>query len=68
MTLQPLAAMLCHRIAKHSGCIKQLVSSPAQLPWLLPQHESHQDLALQMDSAACVYIHDPINKNLFMEI
>lgn len=68
--MQPLALMLCHRITEHSGCIKQLVLSPAQLPWLLLQHVSQQDHALdmQMESAACVYIHDPINKNLLMKI
>lgn len=48
-----LALMFCHRITEH---IKQLVLSPAQLLWLLPQHVSHQDHALQMESAACVYI------------
>lgn len=48
----------------HSGCIKQLDFSPAQLL----QHVSHQDYALQLDSATCVYFHDPINKNLFMKI
>lgn len=70
MTVQLLARMPCHRIIESSGCIKQplLVFSPAQLPWLLPQHVSLQDLALHMDSAACVSIHDTINKNLFMTI
>lgn len=74
MTLQPVALMLCPqahwaRWLHQTADFLTNMAPMAAHDLLLPQHTFHREQrVLQMDTAACVYVNDPVKKNLFMRI